>query len=97
MMAHTKETFSIQYLKENLVQNAFNTTLKGLYKGDNLAMLTLFNKPYTSSCSISHEEYKHFCVILICDWACKNKVYLHTKFGLIFELQLTISYEVQKL
>ena len=33
----------------------------------------------------------------ICDWACENRAYLHTKFGLIFEIQLTISYEVQTL
>ena len=33
----------------------------------------------------------------ICDQACENRAYLHTKFGLIFELQLTISFEVQAL
>ena len=52
-------------------------------------------------------RYKHWyqCVYLInlllsvhiCDWACKNRAYLHTKFGLIFELQLAISFEVQML
>ena len=33
----------------------------------------------------------------ICDQACENRAYLHTKFGLIFEFQLTISFEVQTL
>ena len=35
--------------------------------------------------------------IHICDWACKNRAYLHMKFDLIFELQLTISFKVQML
>ena len=30
-----------------------------------------------------------------CDRACENRAYLHTKFSLIFELQFTISFEVQ--
>ena len=34
-------------------------------------------------------------LLIICDWACENRAYLHTKFGLTFELQLTISFEVQ--
>ena len=33
----------------------------------------------------------------MCDQACDNKAYPHTKFCLIFELQLTISFEVRKL
>ena len=45
MMAHTKENLQYTIFKKNLVQNAFHTTLKGLYKGDGLAMLTLFKKP----------------------------------------------------
>ena len=32
-----------------------------------------------------------------CDRACENRAYTHTKFGLIFEFQLTISFEVQML
>ena len=45
-------------------------------------------------CSINMLSY---CTICICDWACENRAYLHTKSYLIFELQLTISFEVQKL
>ena len=32
-----------------------------------------------------------------CDQACENRAYLHIKFDLIFEFQLTISFEVQML
>ena len=33
----------------------------------------------------------------ICDWACENRAYLHTNFGLIFEFQSAISFKVLKL
>ena len=33
----------------------------------------------------------------MCDQVCENRAYLHIKFDLIFEFQLTISFEVQML
>ena len=54
------------------------------------------------SVHIVHVCYVHYSYfeayhIIICDWACENRAYLHTKFGFIFELQLTISFETQML
>ena len=36
-------------------------------------------------------------VNIICDRACENRAYLHAKFGLIIEIQLTVSFEARKL
>ena len=44
-----------------------------------------------------------FCLIATiilannCDWACENRAYLHTNFGLIFELQFTITFKLLKI
>ena len=35
--------------------------------------------------------------IRICDWAWENRAYLQIKFGLIFELYLTITFKALKL
>ena len=33
----------------------------------------------------------------ICDWACKNRAYLHIKIGMFFELQLAITFKIIRL
>ena len=44
---------------------------------------------------VTCSHYIYTCMY-ICDQACENRAYQHTKFGLTFELQLTMSFDVHK-
>ena len=58
---------------------------------------TIIGKPTIQSYCLVPNYAKLVFKIIICDQACENRAYLHMKFDLIFQLQLTISFKVQML